>query len=70
MKRNWKIVTSWILGSICILAGSMISGNLEKNVGTTDFAYYIALIISLILFLFAGLLWISVSVAIKKISEE
>ncbi len=70
MKRNWKIVLFWVLGAICILIGSMISGHLEKDMGTTELSYVITLLISFILFLFGGLLWISVSIAVKKVTEE
>jgi len=70
MKRNWKIVAFWVLGAICLLLGSMISGHLEKDIGVTDASYFIALLFSFILFLLGGLLWISVSIAVKTVSEE
>ena len=69
-KRNWKIVTFWVLGSICILFASMIAGHLEKGLGVSDLGFTLALLISFVLFLVGGLLWISVAVAVKEISEE
>jgi len=70
MKRNLKIVGFWVLGALCILFGSMIAGNLEQEIGVTDAGYMIALIMSFILFALAGLLWISVAIAVKKTSED
>jgi uncharacterized membrane protein len=69
-KRNWKIVSFWVLGTACILFGSMIAGHLEKGLGVTDLGFSLALLISFVLFLVGGLLWISVAVAIKEIGEE
>ncbi|MDI6798671.1 MAG: hypothetical protein QMD12_01585 [Candidatus Aenigmarchaeota archaeon] len=70
VKKNWKIVTFWVLGSICILLGSMISGHLEKTLGVTDVGFGLALLISFVLFLVGGLLWISVAIAVKEAAEE
>jgi len=70
MKRNWKIVAFWILGTFCILFGSMISGRLEKGLGVDDFGFYLALLVSFVLFLLGGLLWIAVAIAAKTVREE
>jgi len=70
VKKNWKIVTFWVLGSICILLGSMIAGHLEKTLGVTDLGFGLALLISFVLFLVGGLLWISVAIAVKEVAEE
>jgi hypothetical protein len=40
--------------------------NLQLNVGVSEFQYGLALVIALILFLVAGLCWISVAVATKQ----
>lgn len=69
-KRNWKIVTFWVLGSVCILFGSMIAGHLERGLGVSDLGFTLALLIAFVLFLVAGLLWISVAIAVKEVSEE
>lgn len=70
MAQNWKMVLFWVLGTICILVGSMISGHLEKDIGVSDVSYLVALVVSFILFLFGGLLWISVGLAVKMASER
>lgn len=57
----------WVLGAICVLFGSMISGRVEKTLGVSDIGYSLALLIAFILFLLGGLLWISVAVAVKEI---
>lgn len=69
-KKNWKIATFWVLGTVCILLGSMISGHLEKGLGVSDLSFSFALLIAFVLFLLGGLLWISVAIAVKKVSEE
>jgi len=49
-RKNWKLVTFWVFGALCILFASMISSRLE---------------ISLILVMVGGLLWIAVAIAAK-----
>lgn len=61
-----KIVLAWILGGLFILGGTWIVQNLELNVGVTELQYYLALIIAFVLFLMAGLCWISVAVATRQ----
>ena len=65
-KISAKIVFAWIIGGMFILGGTWIVQNLQLNVGVTDFQYYLALLIALILFLLAGLCWISVAVATRQ----
>lgn len=60
-----KLVGVWILGGIFMLLGTWIVQNLEFNVGVSGFSYIIAMLIALVLFLLAGLSWISVSVATR-----
>ncbi len=67
--KNWKMVFFWVLGAVCILLGSMIAGRLEKTLGVSDIGYTVALLVSFVLFLFGGLLWISVAVAVKMAKE-
>jgi hypothetical protein len=52
----------WILGSVFFFLGSMIAGNVEWVEGTTTLSYEISILISFVLFLIAGLLWISAAV--------
>ena len=60
------MIMAWILGGLLLLGGTWIVQNLQLNVGVTDFQYYLALLIALILFLLAGLCWISVAVATRQ----
>ena len=60
------MVMAWILGGLLLLGGTWIVQNLQLNVGVTEFQYGLALVIALILFLIAGLCWISVAVATRQ----
>ena len=64
-RKNWKLVTFWVFGALCILFASMISSRLEIVPGVTELSYLIALIISHILVMVGGLLWIAVAIAAK-----
>jgi len=70
MKRSWKIITFWILGTFCIMFASMIAGHLEKTLGVTELGYFLALLVSFVLFLIGGLFWISVAIAVRETREE
>jgi hypothetical protein len=48
----------------------MISGRLEKTLGVTTTSFVLALLISFVLILMGGLLWISVAIAAKHVVEE
>lgn len=60
-----KLVSAWIMGGILLLLGVWIIQNLKLGIGVSEFSYIFALLIALILFLIAGLCWISVAVATK-----
>lgn len=60
-----KLVFSWILGGIFLLLGVWIINNLKLTLGVSEVSYAIAMIISFIFILVAGLLWINVSLAIR-----
>jgi hypothetical protein len=61
-----KTVTVWIMGGIFLLVGVWIINNLKMDIGVSEASYIMALLISLVLFLLAGLCWISVAVATKR----
>jgi len=61
-----KLVLAWIVGGLFLLGGMWIVSNLEMNIGVGDFQYGLALLIALVLFLIAGLCWISVAVATRQ----
>jgi hypothetical protein len=69
-KKKWKMTLFWVVGTACILLGSMIGGHLDKTLGVTDISYTLALLTAFILILFGGFLWISVAVAFKRVTEE
>ncbi|MBN2330220.1 MAG: hypothetical protein JXC85_00215 [Candidatus Aenigmarchaeota archaeon] len=60
-----KLVLVWALGSLLLMAGTWIMGNLELTIGVTSVSYAIALLAAFILLMLAGLCWISVAVATK-----
>lgn len=66
-RRNMKMVLFWIIGSLSILIGAMIAGNVEKTFGTDDTSFAAAVFIAFILIMLGGLLWVTVAVAAKKI---
>lgn len=60
-----KMVLVWALGSLMLLAGTWIMSNLELTIGVTSISYVIALLAAFVLYLLAGMCWISVAVATK-----
>jgi len=60
-----KLVLAWIVGGLFLLGGMWIVSNLELNAGVSEFQYALALIVTLVLFLVAGLCWISVAVSAR-----
>ncbi len=56
----------WILGAIFAFLASMISGNLEWVTGTTEISYAVSVLLSLVLFLVAGMCWISAAVNSRR----
>ncbi len=60
-----KLVIVWIIGGLLLLAGTWIVSNLELAIGVTQVSYAVALLGSLVLYLLAGLCWISVAVATR-----
>jgi len=64
-RKNWKLVAFWFFGALCILFATMVSSRLEIVTGVSEISYLIALIVSLILVMVGGLLWIAVAIAAK-----
>jgi hypothetical protein len=64
--KNTQLIVAWVSGGVLLLLGMWILANLEMNIGVNAFSYVFALIVSLVLFLLAGLLWISVAVATRQ----
>ena len=56
----------WLVGGIFVFAGAMLAGNIEFVEGTTTVSFWLAILISIILFLIGGMLWISSAANTKK----
>jgi hypothetical protein len=69
MRWGWKIPAFWIIGSLCILFGSMIAGSLQRGLGVSESSFVIGLLSALLLFMIGGMFWIVVAVAVKKKAE-
>ncbi len=65
-KSRWRAAALWVLGGLCILIGAMIAGNLDNDLGVTNTGFALALVLSFILILLGGLMWIAVSISIKR----
>ncbi|RLC27109.1 MAG: hypothetical protein DRH37_11205 [Deltaproteobacteria bacterium] len=61
-----KLVSVWVLGALLLLAGSWVVQNLELTVGVSGQSYILAMLTAFVLFLLAGLCWISVAVATRR----
>jgi hypothetical protein len=68
-RSRWKIAFLWVLSSLFLLFGSMIAGQLQRSFGTNEAALLIAFFLALIFFLFAGLFWIAIAVALRQYEE-
>ncbi|MBS3054801.1 MAG: hypothetical protein J4431_04650 [Candidatus Aenigmarchaeota archaeon] len=56
----------WILGSFAMMAGALLAGNIEWVEGTTPVSFGVALILALVMFLSAGVLWISSAANVEQ----
>lgn len=63
---SMKLVGTWIVGSLLLLAGTWIIQNLKLETGVSELSYGLALFIAFIFFLIGGLAWISVAVATRR----
>ena len=69
-KNKWRIVLFWVLASLCMLIGSMIAGQLQETIGTSDTGFLVAFIIALMFFMVAVLLLVAIVLAFKVVEEE
>jgi hypothetical protein len=60
-----KLILSWLVGGAFLLIGVWIINNLEFGLGVNEFGYAIAMVVSLIFILLAGLLWINTAVGVR-----
>ena len=56
----------WILGAIFFFIGGIIAGNLEWVEGTEQVRFFLAVAIGFVLFLIAGMCWISAAVNARQ----
>jgi hypothetical protein len=61
-----KLVAVWVLGALLLFGGVWIVNNLEMTVGVPMASYAMGMVVSIVLFLLAGLCWISVAVGTRK----
>ena len=61
-----KLIAFWIIGGLLLLFGSWIMHNLQIGPGVSELQYTFALLLALVLFLLAGLAWISVAAATRQ----
>jgi hypothetical protein len=67
MVSHLKANIFWFLGTLSIFLGVRIAGTVDRStLGVTAFRYYLALVVSFVLILVGGLLWISVAGAVRE----
>ena len=52
----------WILGALFMFAAGLMAGNLQWIEGTTNISFGISVVLIFLLFLIAGMFWISAAV--------
>lgn len=52
----------WILGALFFFAAGLMAGNLQWLDGTTNLSFGISVVLIFLLFLIAGMFWISAAV--------
>ena len=66
MEFDFYVHGLWLLGSVTMLLGAMMAGNIAWVEGTTSWSYGVSLLIAFILILFTGVCWISASVNARQ----
>lgn len=64
-EKTEQLILTWMAGGLFLLLGAWIVGNLELNIGVSWVSYVFALLIAFVLFLVAGLCWITVSIGVR-----
>ncbi len=62
MSFDFHVHGLWILGALFFFAGGLMAGNLQWLEGTTPMSFGISVVLIFLLFLIAGMFWISASV--------
>jgi len=63
---DWYVHGLWILGSLFLILGAVLAGNLTWIEGTNSVAFGLAVIVAFLLILIAGLMWISAAANITQ----
>lgn len=63
---DWFVHGLWLLGAVFFFLGSIIAGNLEWALGTNSTSYGVSAILGFVMFLIAGMCWISASVNARQ----
>jgi hypothetical protein len=66
MPFDFHVHGLWILGAVFMFVGGMIAGNVEWVEGTTPFSYGFSALLAFVMFLVAGLCWISSAVNARQ----
>ena len=66
MGFDFHIHGLWIIGALCFFVGAFVAGNIEWIEGTTPFSYWFSVAMAFLLFLFAGVCWISAAANVKE----
>ena len=61
-----KLILLWFLGSVFVFIASWIAGRVEWVYGTTPFSFWFSVLLSFILFMIGGFLWIVVAVLVSQ----
>ncbi len=56
----------WLLGGIFMFVAALIAGNVELAEGATPVSFWLAVALSFVLFLIAGVCWISAAINSRK----
>jgi flagellar motor component MotA len=57
-----RTIIFWLIGTICIFFGTLISGSVEPVVGSTAVSIVMAYGLSFILIMLGGMFWISTAI--------
>ena len=66
MPFDFHVHGLWILGSLMLFVAAMLAGNVEWVEGTTPYSFGLTILIALVLFIVAGMCWISAAVNARQ----
>lgn len=66
MSFDFHVHGLWILGTVFLFIGALIAGNIEWVEGTTEFSFAFSALLAFVMFLIAGMCWISAAVNARQ----